>query len=127
MALEEKFEQNREDLKQVQDVMIRTKTEISQQVTDVRQELNRNIANTLTNEGRMDQSITECKFWLDKYTNAYKHNDARLEEMHTTFSGRIETIFDQISRRPSNDDMKKNFDKLNDLLFIKFSQLEDMK
>ena len=41
MALENKFLQNKEDLKQVQDVMLRTKTEISQQVTDMRMELSK--------------------------------------------------------------------------------------
>ena len=30
MALEAKFDQNKEDLKQVQDVMLRTKTDVSQ-------------------------------------------------------------------------------------------------
>lgn len=39
MALEEKFNQNKEDLKQVQDVMLRTKTEMGQQVAEARSEM----------------------------------------------------------------------------------------
>ena len=39
MALEAKFDQNKEDLKQVQDVMLRTKTDISNQVSGVREEI----------------------------------------------------------------------------------------
>lgn len=39
MALEAKFDQNKEDLKQVQDVMLRTKTDISSQVADMRAEM----------------------------------------------------------------------------------------
>ena len=34
--LEEKFNQNKEDLKQVQDVMLRTKTELQQMTADVK-------------------------------------------------------------------------------------------
>ncbi len=41
MALENKFLQNKEDLKQVQDVMLRAKTELAQQVTDMRMELSK--------------------------------------------------------------------------------------
>lgn len=81
MALEEKFAQNKEDLKEVQNVMLRTKTEISQQVSDVRQELNRNIVANISTEGRMDQSINDCKYWMEKYTAGFKSSEAKIGNM----------------------------------------------
>ena len=39
----------------------------------------------------------------------------------------METVFYQLSRRVTNDDIKKNFDKYNEMLDIKFRQVEDTK
>ena len=44
-------------------------------------------------EARMDQVISDSKFWMEKYTKAYKENDAKIGEMQGEFNGRIETIF----------------------------------
>ena len=127
MALEEKFNQNKEDLKQVQDVMLRTKTDIAQQVSDLRAEMSRQSTRNENLEGNMDRTIADAKFWMEKYTKAYKENDAKIGELQGEFNGRIETIFFQLGRRVTVDDMKKNFDKLNDMLFIKFQQVESNK
>ena len=68
MALEAKFDQNKEDLKQVQDVMLRTKVEISQQVADMRAETAKQTTRHENLEARMDQVISDSKFWMEKYT-----------------------------------------------------------
>ena len=47
--------------------------------------------------------------------------------MQGQFNGRLDAQDFQIKRRIVVEDMKANFDKLNDLLYIKFTQLEDMK
>ena len=127
MALEEKFNQNKEDLKQVQDVMLRTKGDVSQQISDVKQDMLRNQTRHDNLESRMDTTIADAKFWLEKYTKGYKENDAKIGEMQGEFNGRIDTILFQLDRRVTVDDMKKNFNKMNDMLFIKFSQVEDTK
>ena len=75
----------------------------------------------------MDQTISDSKFWLEKYTKAYKENDRKIGEMQGEFNGRLDTVFFQLTRRVTVDDLKKNFDKLNDMLFIKFKQVEDNK
>ena len=41
MALEDKFNQNREDLKEIQRVVLKTKTELMQQTLDVKQLMTR--------------------------------------------------------------------------------------
>ena len=127
MALEDKFNQNKEDLKQVQDVMLRTKTEMGQQVAEAKAEMQRQQQRHESLENRMDKTIQDCKYWLDKYTKAYKENDAKIGELQGEFNGRIETIFFQLDRRVTIDDMRKNFNKLNDMLFIKFTQVEQNK
>ena len=47
--------------------------------------------------------------------------------MQGEFNGRIDDQNFQLERRITIEDMKANFDKLNDMLFVKFTQLEDMK
>ena len=81
MALEEKFNQNKEDLKQVQDVMLKTKTDIFQRVTDVKNEMARNQTRHDNLEQRMETTIADAKFWLEKYTKGYKENDAKIGEL----------------------------------------------
>ena len=107
--------------------MLRTKTDISQQCADVRSEMAKQTQRHENLEARMDQVISDSKFWMEKYTKAYKENDAKIGEMQGEFNGRIETIFFQLGRRVTVDDMKKNFNKLNDMLYIKFTQVEDNK
>ena len=75
----------------------------------------------------MDQTIADAKFWLEKYTKGYKENDAKIGELQGEFNGRLETILYQVSRRVTIDDMKKNMDKLSDMLYIKFQQVEENK
>jgi hypothetical protein len=81
----------------------------------------------VAHETRMDQVISDCKYWMEKYSTGYKENEKRIAEMHADFTGRIETIFYQLSRRVTDDDMKKNFKRLNEMLAIKFNQVEDVK
>ena len=92
MALEAKFDQNKEDLKQVQDVMLRTKTDISNQVSGVREEIAKQNHSNNSLEQRMEQVVADAKFWLEKYSKAYKENDAKIGEMQGEFNGRLDTI-----------------------------------
>lgn len=75
----------------------------------------------------MEQTINDSKYWLEKYTKAYKDNDKQIAEYKSEFEGRIDTVMMQLDRRVTNDDIRKNFKKLNDMLFIKFKQVEDVK
>ena len=75
----------------------------------------------------MEQTINDSKYWLEKYTKAYKDNDKTISQYRTEFEGRMDTVMMQLERRVTNDDIRKNFKALNDMLFIKFKQLEDVK
>lgn len=75
----------------------------------------------------MEATITDAKFWLDKYCKALKENDAKIGEFQGEFNGRFDALLFELGRRVSVDDFRRNFDKLNDILFIKFSEVEDMK
>ena len=44
-----------------------------------------------------------------------------------SLDGQIEKIDFEVSRRVLTDDMKQNFKQLNDILVVKFKQLEDTK
>ena len=78
-------------------------------------------------EARMDQVLNDSKYWLERYTKAYRENDQMIAKLQSEFNGRIETIFYQLTKRVTNDDIKKNFDKFNEMLAIKFKQVEDVR
>lgn len=127
MALEEKFLQIKDEIKQVQDVMLRTKTDLAQQVQDCKMDMAKYEDLHKTSERHMDQVLTDAKYAMDNFSKSFKNNDSKIAEMKAEFNGRVETIFYQLTRRVTNDDMMKNMKKLNDMLFIKFKQLEDTK
>ena len=54
MALEAKFEQSKEDVKEVQNIMLRTKTDIAQQVADMKSEMLKNTQSHDALELRME-------------------------------------------------------------------------
>ena len=72
--------------------MLRTKTDIAQQVADMRAEMQRQTTRHENLETRMDQVISDSKFWMEKYTKAYKENDAKIGELQGEFNGRIDAI-----------------------------------
>lgn len=78
-------------------------------------------------EAKMEQTVNDSKYWLEKYTKAYKDNDKTIAQYRSEFEGRLDTLMLQLDRRVTNDDIRKNFKALNDMLFIKFRQLEDVK
>jgi len=73
--------------------MLRTKTDIGQQVSDVKAEMAKQTIHHTNLEGRMDQTISDSKYWLEKYTSAFKLNDSKIGEMQGEFNGRMDTIF----------------------------------
>ena len=75
----------------------------------------------------MDQVINDSKYWLEKYTKAYKDNDKTIAQYRQEFNGRFETVLYQLNRRVTVDDIRKNFEKLNKMVFVKFKQVEDVK
>jgi hypothetical protein len=56
----------------------------------------------------MDQVINDSKYWLEKYTKAYKENDKSITQYREEFQGRLDTVLYQLDRRVTNDDIKKN-------------------
>lgn len=75
------MDQSKEDVKEVQNIMLRTKTDIAQQVADMRGEMHKNTQSHDNVEMRMEQVIADAKFWLEKYTKGYKENDAQIGKM----------------------------------------------
>ena len=75
----------------------------------------------------MEKQIADCSFWMQEYTNSFKANDEKLGVIDSQMNGKMETLEYQISQRVTINDMKKNFEKLTDILLIKFEQVEDNK
>ena len=57
MALENKLVQNKDEVRQVQDLMLRTKTDLGQQVADCRAEMNKQSSKAEQLERRMENTI----------------------------------------------------------------------
>ena len=93
LTLEDNIKMMKEDVKHVQDQMLRTKTDMTQSIVDMRNEFLKNKTANDNLENRMEQVLADSKYWLEKYTKAYKDNDAKIGELQGEFNGRIETIF----------------------------------
>ena len=78
-------------------------------------------------EKRMEKQIADCSFWMQEYTKSFKDNDEKLGVIDSQMNGKMETLEYQIGQRVTINDMTKNFEKLTDILLIKFSQVEDNK
>ena len=72
-------------------------------------------------EKRMEKQITDCSFWMQEYTRSFKENDEKLGVIDAQIGGKMETLEYQIGQRVTINDMKKNFEKLTDILLIKFA------
>ena len=94
---------------------------------DMKIDMQRQFQKIDSQESRMDQVLNDSKYWLERYTKAYKENDQMIARLQSEFNGRIETVFYQLTRRVTTDDIKKNFNKYNEMLEIKFRQVEDTK
>ena len=55
MALESKFEMVKEDIRQVQDVMLRTKTDLTAQTAEIRSEMAKQTSTHTDVENRMEK------------------------------------------------------------------------
>ena len=78
-------------------------------------------------EARLDKTIEDAKYWLETYTAAFKAHDKDMQGLRTELSGRLGTVIDACALRVSITDMTLNFKTLNDMLFVKFQQVEEVK
>jgi len=78
-------------------------------------------------ESRLDKTIEDSKYWLATYTETFKEHDKDMKGLQTELCGRLESVNDNLRLRVSINDMKLNFKSLNDMLFVKFKQVEDVK
>eukprot|EP00352_Strombidinopsis_acuminata_P000101 CAMPEP_0176338600 /NCGR_PEP_ID=MMETSP0126-20121128/81_1 /TAXON_ID=141414 ORGANISM="Strombidinopsis acuminatum, Strain SPMC142" /NCGR_SAMPLE_ID=MMETSP0126 /ASSEMBLY_ACC=CAM_ASM_000229 /LENGTH=123 /DNA_ID=CAMNT_0017681661 /DNA_START=521 /DNA_END=892 /DNA_ORIENTATION=- len=107
--------------------MLKSKTEVlakSEELTTKVVTVNQKLD---AHEQKMDAQFTETKYWLEKYTTSYRDNDKLVNSFRAETRGKIERMDDILDRKVTVEDMKKNFRALNDMLFIKFKQVEDLK
>jgi hypothetical protein len=71
-------------------------------------------------ENRLNANITDCKFWLEKYTEAFKEHEASVKGMKIELHGRMDNIHRELNLRVTANDMRLNMDGLSDMLFVKF-------
>ena len=64
---------------------------------------------------------------LEKYSHTYNLHDAEFKSIKTVLEGRLDNVLEQVESKVSHNDMQLNFKTLNDMLFVKFRQLEDSK
>lgn len=67
--------QNKKEVHRVQELHLRSKEEFQQLYYDMKRDFDRYSERHDLHEVRMDQTINDTKFWLEKYTQAYKDND----------------------------------------------------
>jgi len=57
----------------------------------------------------------------------FAEQEAGLQKTKIELKGDVDAVRFELSRRLTVEDMKVNFKALSDMLFVKFSQLEDLK
>jgi len=67
------------------------------------------------------------QFYKDKNDAWRAGVDKKIESLKAYYDGKIDNINFDLSRKLKIEDAKQNFKQLNDILAIKFKQLEDTK
>lgn len=70
---------------------------------------------------------TNNEFQHDNFQKDLKRLSQSLEQLRIMHDGKLEQIDFELGRKILYDDIKQNFKTLNDILTIKFKQLEDTK
>jgi predicted metal-dependent peptidase len=68
----------------------------------------------------MDSNISDCKFWVQKYTAAFKSHEATMVQADTDVKSMMDRAMEEMKKKISIKDMALNFKALNDLMFTKF-------
>jgi hypothetical protein len=72
-------------------------------------------------------SFMSDQFYKDKNDAWRAGVDKKIESLKAYYDGKIDQINFELSRKIKIDDMKQNSKQLNDILGVKFKQLEDTK
>lgn len=93
----------------------------------MREEHHKITRNIEVTEGRLLQTMKDTQYWLEKYQQSHRAAELALATTQSDLKGKMAEIEFDLSRKISTVDMSANFKALNDMLFVKFSQLEDIK
>lgn len=58
----------------------------------MRNEMIKQAQENLELEKRMEKQISDCSFWMQKYTEAYKENEIKLGSLDSDIKGKLETL-----------------------------------
>ena len=72
-------------------------------------------------------SFMSNQFYQDKNDQNHKNSQRQIEQLRAYVDGKSEQLSFEGTRKVTINDMKQNFKQLNDILVIKFKQLEDTK
>ena len=78
----------------------------------------------------MDQQkvfFSRTEFWNDEKTKNLDEVNKRLDSLKMATADRFTEVDFSIGQRVRIDDMRQNFGQLNDVLAVKFRQVEDTK
>ena len=75
----------------------------------------------------MDQNISDAKFWMLQYSDINQKHKADMIKMKEDIVRKMDVAMDEMKTKVSIQDLRINFKALNDLLFVKFTQMEDCK
>ena len=75
----------------------------------------------------MTETITESQHWLKLYTDSFKNQETNFGSLKAWVQDNISNVKEDVKSFVTKKTLKHNFSSLNDLLFVKFKQLEDTK
>ena len=75
----------------------------------------------------MESTVNEAQYWMKKYGEQHKEAEGNFNKLKYHVEETMNLFRSDIERRVVVKDLECNFKTLNDLLFVKFKQLEDTK
>ena len=113
------------NIKNAEDVVIKHKQDFQVDQQKMREEHSKVTRNIEVTESRLLQTMKDTQYWLDKYAQSHRAAEIALATTTSDLNGKMDKIEFDLSRKISLVDISANFKALNDMLFIKFGQLED--
>lgn len=107
--------------------MLKSKEELTKDQSEMRKDFSKIQSEFQQAQKSLVAVVDDTKFWLDKFMKSFADQEASLQKTKVEISGEVTAIKFQLTRKLSIEDMRVNYKALTDLLFVKFTQVEEMK
>lgn len=81
----------------------------------------------MNHEHKLKTTLEDSKFWMDEHKKNYEEQERYLNKLKGEMQSDMDRLQYNMGKLVTSHDMHLNIKALNDLMFVKFTQLEDVK